>query len=138
MNLSKLYVPNPQEWVRFFNGLGRSQANSGQVGGGRVAQIIPIDLYASSSASPSNHGNGDVSVKRVSPAEQTVDQAKNDLERENINPALVKEAFHSTSARGRKRTSKHGGKASKVKKTKSAKTRIYTIKKSGKIDDVFG
>jgi hypothetical protein len=92
-----------------------------------VAQIIPIDLYAPSSSS--NHSNGDVSVKRVSSAEQTVDQAKNDLERENIKPVLVQEAFHSTtSARGRKRSSKRGENVSKEKKKKSTKPRIYTIK----------
>jgi hypothetical protein len=88
MNLSKLYVPNPQVWVPFFHKLAQGNVKLEQIGGGNVGQIILMDQYTSTQASTSG-----LSLRRVSPAEQTVDQAKSELERENIKPAKVKELF---------------------------------------------
>ena len=67
MNQSNLYIPNPQKWLHFFKN------NKAQVGKG---MFIP---------SQSSTESKDVNFKVVSPAEQTVEQAKSELKRDNIN-----------------------------------------------------
>ncbi|MCG8113110.1 MAG: hypothetical protein N0E59_20355 [Candidatus Thiodiazotropha taylori] len=85
MNLSKLYVPDPQKWVRFYKHVaeGKIKLNSTNQmrGGGRVSHsfIAPIDKYLkqledSTSTLPP--------IKLVSSTEQIVDQAKSELKRE--------------------------------------------------------
>jgi len=121
MNPSKLYVPNPQKWVEFFEKVAKGKVQLGQTGKGSISQIIPMDIYTPQSTSDKSKE----SVTLVSPAEQTVDQAKSELERDNIKPSKVKELFqkehlHRTERyTKRKSTSRKGGKVPPKKKRKT-------------------
>ena len=66
MNQSNLYVPNPQKWIHYFKN------HKPQVGKGFS---IP---YKSTSE------NHPASLKIVSPAQQTFEQAKSELKRDGI------------------------------------------------------
>jgi hypothetical protein len=133
MNPSKLYVPNPQEWVQFFHKLAQGNVKLGQIGGGNVAQIIPMDQHTSTQANTSG-----LSLKRVSPAEQTVDQAKSELERENIKPSEVKALFQTPKnprryrlSAKRKSNAKDGNRSKKVGRTKKGR-KSKKVGKTGK------
>lgn len=97
--MDKLYVPNPQQWVRFFDKVADGKAKFGQSGGARKMEIIPIDKCASTDKTS-------LPIAAVVPAEQTVQQAASELKRENINPEAVAKMIQKTEKRRRKRTSK--------------------------------
>lgn len=94
MNHSKLYVPNPQKWLDLFDKVAKVK----QSGGGKRSQILPLDKYTTIESQ-----NKQVPVKAVSPAEQTVQQAKSELERENIKPSAVAEMNHKSKPRRMRR-----------------------------------
>lgn len=84
MDPSKLYVPDPQKWVKFYKNLADEKINlfsTNQIGGGPssfVASIVKYgDHLTTESAPPSKPA-----VKLVSSTEQIVDQAKSELTRE--------------------------------------------------------
>ena len=92
----KLYVPNPQKWVDFFDRVSSGKTSLNQSGGGRRLSIIPVD--------DTNPGSGKVyPIKAILPAEQTTAQAKSELERQDINPAKVVDMIHSSSSKSRRR-----------------------------------
>lgn len=98
----KLYVPNPQVWVDFFDRLSRGKATLNQTGGGRRPRVITV-------TPPTPSQEKQVAIKAVLPTEQTAAQAKSALEREDINPKSVEKAFQSLSesrTSNRKRKSK--------------------------------
>ena len=94
----KLYVPNPQLWVDYFDRV--SKGTSNQRGGGRRPRIIMVK--------PSLKKEKDlhVSINAVLPTEQAAAQAKSELEREDINPKDVEKMFHKLSERRRDSTKK--------------------------------
>ena len=85
MNSSKLYVPDPQKWVKFYRHMADGKVRlqpASQLGNGKVAHsfIAPIDHYVkqfedSASEQPP--------IKLVTPAEQVVEQAKSELKRKD-------------------------------------------------------
>ena len=75
----KLYVPNPQKWVDFFDRVSTGKANLNQSGAGRKPRVITVDQLKPIE-------DKKLSIKAVLPSEQTAAQAKSELERENINP----------------------------------------------------
>ena len=86
----KLYVPNPQLWVDFFDRVSRGKASLQQTGRGRFLSVIEV--------SPSSHPEErKVAINAVLPTEQVTAQAKAQLEREYINPKQVENAFQSLS-----------------------------------------
>lgn len=78
----KLYVPNPQKWVDFFDHLKKDQTSSKQTGSGRRPSVLVINEDKS-------NNTANCKIKAVLPAEQTAAQAKSELEREDINPSAV-------------------------------------------------
>lgn len=86
-----------------------------QSGGGKRSQILPLDKYTTIESQ-----NKQVSVKAVSPAEQTVQQARSELERENIKPSAVAEMNHKSKPRRMRRMSKKK-KIAKLKRDKNRK-----------------
>ena len=91
----KLYVPNPQKWVDFFDRVSSGKARLNQSGGGRRFSVIPLDN--TSPGAEKEHP-----VKAVLPVEQTTAQAKSELEREDINPTKVVDMIHSSSRKRRR------------------------------------
>ena len=65
----KLYVPNPQKWVDFFDQVSSGKTSLNQSGGGRRLSVIPVDY--------TNTGADKVyPIKAILPVEQTTAQAK--------------------------------------------------------------
>ena len=109
MDPSKLYVPNPQKWVTFFDKVADGKARFVQSGGARNMEILPLDRYSKENVTP-------VTVKAVTPAEQTVQQAASELKREDINPTELTKMVQKTKRRRKRRTSKKGRIVKIVKK----------------------
>ena len=104
MNPSKLYVPNPQKWVHFFDRVAKGTVNIEQTGSGRKGGLISVEREGHSA----RQSNSELPIKAVTPAEQTVQQAKSELKRENINLAAVKSHIQTPVKRRRRRiTGRH-------------------------------
>lgn len=95
----KLYVPNPQMWVDFFERVNSGKASLNQTGAGRRAHVIAVDQSKASE-------DLRYPIEAVLPAEQTTARAKSELERKDINPASIARMVQST-ARGAKRRRKN-------------------------------
>ena len=65
----KLYVPNPQKWVDFFDRESTGKANLNQSGAGRKPRVITVDQLKPIE-------DKQLSIKAVLPSEQTAAQAK--------------------------------------------------------------
>lgn len=79
----------------FFDSVSIGKPSINQSGAGRRPRVITVDQ--------SKDGSKSVVIKAVLPAEQTVAQAKSELEREDINPAAITDMIQKGSSRGRKR-----------------------------------
>lgn len=115
----KLYVPNPQVWVDYFDRVSRGKASLQQSGRGRRHRVITV--------TPSSEENNPVTIKAVLPSEQTAAQAKAALEREAINPKSVEKAFQNLSEpprRNRKRKSSEIDSGKKTKRSRGATTSL--------------
>ena len=126
----KLYVPNPQKWVDFFDRVSSGKTSLNQAGGGRRLSVIPLEetTTGTDKAYP---------IKAVLPAEQTTAQTKSELERQDINPAEVVDMLHSSSGKGRrgikrKRTSKKSSQRVKRQRGGGKKKNHKRIKVSRK------
>ena len=137
MNVNKMYIPNTQKWINFYQNLGTSGHNpyinyahkpGRQIGGGSLTGsprqfIMPVGL-------PHKDTNHDdkLTVKLVSPVQQSTDQAKDEVERENMKQGIKRkrsqQSFSPTRKRPRKQTQK-------VKKNKK-KTLVKRHKKTKK------
>ena len=82
MKLFKLYIPNPQKWIHFYDKVADGKVKLLQSGGSRTSQILPLGSYTPVEKAE----NQQLAVKAVSPIEQTTLQANSELERENIKP----------------------------------------------------
>ena len=93
MDPSKLYVSDPQKWVKFYKNIADGKIklfSTNQVGGGEKFHsfIAPIDKYVRQSEKSSS--TSQLPVKLVSSTEQIIDQAKQELKREGENLKEVK------------------------------------------------
>ena len=84
MNRNKLYVPNPPAWVSFFKKM--ADGNFSRLGGQR---ILSLDDTETSKQRPKE---SKIVLEMVSPAQQTVDQAKGELLRNKVDLRLLKTA----------------------------------------------
>ena len=117
LGIMKLYVPNPQLWVDYFEGV--SKGTSNQRGGGRKPRIVAIKPRKQTEEPR-------ISIKAVLPTEQATAQAKAELEREDINPKDVEKAFQTLSGRQRKSTKRKAPVSSKSKKSSAGKRKSKT------------
>ena len=101
MNRSNLYIPDSQNFIKYLTEKTKSQIGKGF--NKPKTDSVPIEL--------------------VSPAEQTVNQAKSELKREDINTSEILSLLHKLSKPTSKRKSS--------KKTKSKTTEIKKRKKQG-------
>lgn len=90
MDSNKVYVPNPQKWIRYYESMakgshnpyvGQNGGNSGkQMGGSLVGSpgtfMVPIETHKDSKS----HQADPMTIKLVSPSEQVVQQAKAELQ----------------------------------------------------------
>ena len=120
----KLYVPNPQKWVDFFDRISSGKARLNQTGGGRRSSVIPLNVSEASD-------DKGYPIKAVLPTEQTTAQAKSELERQDINPSDVVNMFQSSTNQRRQgikrkrrsnKQSRKGVKRRRVSGKKSTRT----------------
>ena len=86
MDPSKLYVPDPQKWVKFYKNMAEGKTKpflTNQIGGGSTSKsfITLIDKNISQSESQQSP-TSQLPIKLVSSTQQAVDQAKQELKRE--------------------------------------------------------
>ena len=77
MKRCKLFIPNPQKWIHFYDKVTDGKVKLIQSGGSRTSQILPLESYTPVEKAE----NQQLAVKAVSPTEQTTLQAKSELER---------------------------------------------------------
>ena len=129
--MDKLYVPDPNKWVKYYQGVVTGKTNpyaeqmTKQIGGSikRMSNqfLIPVGDRHKTTDQPST----DVKLQLVSPAQQVVEQAKDEiklpLKRKRITKSI-------SSSKKRRRGNTSGSK--KNKKVKKRETN--QLKKSGK------
>jgi len=134
MNPSKLYVPNPEEWVNFFDRVAKGKVTLEQSGAGRRRWVIPLDK------TPTESTRREVPIQIISPSEGVVRQAESELVRDNINPASVVPLKQSSAGRRRKKVAskkitkiKRGaGKKNTNNSNKGGKNKRGSVKKPTK------
>lgn len=129
MNPSKLYIPNPEKWVRFYKALADGKIKhhtSNQAGGGNATHkfITPIDQYVKHSQSEPQSRQPPVKV--VSTSEQAVDQAKSELQRKGESIKELQKAARQHKRKGRRR----GNVIKKVRKGNIKKQKRVVKRKS--------
>lgn len=122
----KLYVPNPQVWVDFFDRVSRGKASLHQSGRGRRPRIITV--------APSTEEKNPVTIKAVLPTEQVAAQAKTALEREAINPKRVEKAFQTLSEPPRGKTKPKSTDHASSNKKRARKTKPQQGQKKRKTE----
>lgn len=153
--MDRMYVPNPQKWVKYYENMAKGNHNPyiNQSGGGKRKQVggsligsqgtfmIPIEnvdhLENQNSSNP-------LTVQLVSPAQQTVEQAKTELQvlKKGIKRKASPQPLSLTKKRRTVKTSralqKRKSRSKKLKKTfthrkiKKSFKKIRKIKKSTK------
>ena len=129
MDPSKLYVPDPQKWVKFYKHLADGKINHysiNQIGEGENNQspILTVDKYIDQSE---NKSTKQPALKLVSTTEQIVDQAKSELKREGEDLKMISRQLKSHNSKS-KRKKRMGTKLKRLGKQKQAKRRIKTKK----------
>ena len=134
MNPSKLYVPNPEKWVNFFDRVAKGKTTLEQSGAGRRRWVIPVDK------TPSESKGREVPIQVISPAEMSVQQAESELVRDHINLASVVSQIQSSAGRRRKKvaskmnvkTKRGTGKKSTASSNKGGKRKRGSVTKHSK------
>lgn len=139
-----MYIPNTQKWVQFYQNLGKDGSNpyikyrhtpGKQVGSGSLVGS-PRQIITPAGLPHKGEHNEKVTVNLVSPVQQTINQAKDEVKRTNMKQGLKRKRSQrsviSTMKRPRKQTqkSKKSNKKSSVKRLKSTKKK--TAKKAKK------
>ena len=156
MNVRNLYVPDPQKWAKYYEKTvsgeynpyaNKLKNNLNQVGGSlnmpNRGFIVPIDAHAKNNT----HESEPVKLKMISPTEQIVEQARNELKRidrkrgikrkqpiSKINSSKQRRTVNNTKKPGRtvNNTKKPGRKASRKSTHKSRKTTAKKLIKGRK------
>ena len=163
MNIGRIYVPNPQKWVRYYQNMSngnhnpyvtRMQTGSGLGSTGGVISnssstfMIPIE---NNEHVKRPHSMDKINVEMVSPAQQTVEQANDELRRSKSikrkksikhNQSKNRLSAKRTSTKQQSKSKKL--KSKKLKRNKGLKTKRPQKQKSTKIskkkrfsDDIF-
>lgn len=137
MDVSNMYVPDPEKWLKFYkdnthhqNIRNRHQKGGSLVIGGQT-EITPIEIKKNPTAKTEI---SNVPVKIVSPSQAVVDQAKTEINRKTKSKRLLKgKRKHKSRSRTGKRQRK---KRTKLVKSKSLKAYKRKSKKK-KHTDIF-
>lgn len=136
MNINKMYIPNTEKWIHYYENLGKNGRNpyidyahrgGKQIGGGSLSGTSPQFITPIGPLHKGEH-NKKVTVKLVSPVQQTIDQAKDEVERNQLQQGIKRKRSNKSVSSTRKRSRKQ---TSKVKKAKKKST-IKRLKKSNK------
>lgn len=147
MNVKKMYVPDPQKWINFYETMDHSRNSfldndnkrnpKNQVGGslnGTPKQfMIPVGKM-----SPKNRDSSDnVQVKMISPSEQFLEQAKEEVIEKKSNKRNAYSAPVSSSKRPRRDNTSWDTIRSKGKSEQNKKARKQTNHRKPIPKDIF-
>ena len=135
-----MYIPDTQKWIHYYQNLGKNGHNpytnyshhgKKQIGGGSISGsprqfITPI-------GQPSKFDQGEkYTINLVSPVQQTIDQAKDEVERTEQGIKRKRSDDNISPTRKRQRRQTHGVRKDKKKKhqKQSVKRPIKSTKKS--------
>lgn len=120
----KLYVPDSQKWLDFFERLSTGKTSLNQTGTGRRHSVIPIE------ESKASRERNRVTIRAVLPSEQTTARAESELKREGIKPDDVVDALQSKRGKRKRKISKTKKVSKKrpVKRVRNLKKDIFEIK----------
>ena len=97
----KMYIPNHEKWIKYYENMSKSEhpesrfvhgkrfhksQTGGSIGKSVGAFMIPIEKKRA----PRDKKDEDIKVNLVSPAQQVVEQAESELQREHTKPAKRK------------------------------------------------
>ena len=134
-----MYIPNTQKWINYYQNLGKNDNNpyinyahrgGKQIGGGSLSGssrqfITPI-------GSPRKGGHSEkVAVKLVSPIQQSIDQAKDEVERNQ--QGIKRKRLNKSVSPTRKRQRRQTKKTKKVTKTSKKKLTVTRLKKKSTV-----
>jgi hypothetical protein len=90
--MNKMYIPNPQEWVKYHESMAKGHQNpfidqrggrmkqiGGSLSGSQCSFMVPIE---EASTSVNSHLSNPMKVELASPSQQFVEQAKSELQAE--------------------------------------------------------
>lgn len=137
MNVNKMYIPNTQKWIHYYENLGKNGRNpyinyarrgGKQTGGGSLSGSPRQFITPIGPRQKSEHDEK-VTVKLVSPVQQTIDQAKDEVERNQLQQGIKRKRSNKSVSSTRKRSRKQTQKKKTASKKKST---IKRLKKSNK------
>lgn len=134
--MDKIYVPDTQKWIHYYQNLGKNGHNpyvnyihreKKQIGGGSLSCTL---RQFSIPVGPSHETEHDdkVMVKLVSPVQQTIDQTKDEVERENMKQGIKRKRSQQSVSPTTKR--KHTRKLKKTSKNRRVNRLKKTVKKT--------
>jgi len=130
--MDKMYIPNTQKWIQYYQNLGKnghnpylhySQRDRKQIGGGSLSGSPQQFITPVGPEHKSDHEEK-VTVNLVSPVQQSIDQAKDEVKRnrQGIKRKRRDETVSPPKKRRRKQTQK-------VKKASKKTLRVTNLKK---------
>ena len=140
MNVNKMYIPNTEKWIHYYGNLGKNGHNpyidyarrgGKQIGGGSLSGSPRQFITPIGPRHKSEH-NEKVTVKLVSPVQQTIDQAKDEVERNKLQQGIKRKRSDKSLSPTRKRSRKQSQKVKKAKKKSVVKRLNKSNKKSAK------
>jgi len=121
MNVSKMYVPNVEKWMKFYKNIAsgkenvytdNTKRNTNQKGGGlsQNSNEFMIDIDKKNRGGEKSLPIQNINLEMVSPAQQVVEQARSKLKREHSphihHSAKKRRGVHTSSGLAKKKTNK--------------------------------
>jgi hypothetical protein len=135
--MDKIYVPDIHKWIHYYQNLGKNGHNpyvnyihrgKKQIGGGSFSGTLRQFITPVGSSHKPEHDDK-VTVKLVSQVQQTIDQAKDEVEGENMKQGMKRKRSQQSVSPTTKRRRKHTRKVKKTSKNQRVKRLKKTVKR---------
>ena len=136
--MDNIYVPDTQKWIHYYQNLGENGHNpyvnyihrgKKQIGDGSLSGTLRQFITHVGPSHKTEHDDK-VTVKLVSPVQQIIDQAKYEVERENMKQGIKRKRSKQSVSPTAKRRRKHTRKVKKTSKNQRVKRLKKTVKKT--------
>lgn len=127
----KIYIPDPKKWMRFYTQIKEGNVNpyrdhaikGYQRGGGLRSKTSPYMISIDKYAKDLDDRDKKLTISMTSPAEQIVEQAKSEIEREKN----IKKDQHGSKRRSQKSNATKEGPTAKKSKVVKLKSDVFGI-----------
>lgn len=127
----KIYIPDPKKWMRFYTQIKEGNVNpyrdhaikGYQRGGGLRSKTSPYMISIDKYAKDLDDRDKKLTISMTSPAEQIVEQAKSEIEREKN----IKKDQHGSKRRSQKSIATKKGPTAKKSKVVKLKSDVFGI-----------